>query len=221
MQVRCRLWCGLSSRGISIELKACKLFTLPTDHYIPLRFADALVKLLHFNGAYQDEAGAAEVFKVLVIDDYTLKVVATLMHTEALRQHGVTLVLSISKERESITDAPVVYFVRATEEIVEGIVHDVEHGLYREVCLLLPDLFVEAAQRRLCRTMMLCSGMLTTTQHQLRLQTAQCQCADMQSSCVCATSLSRLIFEQAMWTLLPAADATSCSHAHAAQRRNP
>jgi Sec1 family len=95
--------------------------------------ADAIVKFLHFNGAYKDEAASAEVFKVLVIDAHTLNIVATLLHTEALRQHGVTLVLSIDKEREAITDAPVVYFVRATPENANAIVSDLEHGLYREV----------------------------------------------------------------------------------------
>ena len=96
--------------------------------------ADAIVKFLHFNGVYKDEAASAEVFKVLVIDAYTLNIVATLLHTEALRQHGVTLVLSIEKDREAITDAPVVYFVRASSDNADAIVHDLEHGLYREVC---------------------------------------------------------------------------------------
>ena len=70
---------------------------------------------------------------MLVIDSFTLDIVATLLHTEALRQHGVTLVLAIDKEREPITDAPVVYFVRATQDNANAIVADLERGLYREV----------------------------------------------------------------------------------------
>jgi hypothetical protein len=95
--------------------------------------SDAVIKLLHFNGAYKDDTATAEVFKVLVIDDFTLDIVATLMHTELLRQHGVTLVLAIDKDREAITDAPVVYFIRATPENASSIVKDLASGVYREV----------------------------------------------------------------------------------------
>ena len=70
---------------------------------------------------------------MLVIDDASLKIVATLLHTEALRQHGVTLVLAIDREREAIADAPVVYFVRSTQANAAAIVKDLEGGLYKEV----------------------------------------------------------------------------------------
>lgn len=92
--------------------------------------------MLHFNSATsRDPAGATgEVFKVLVIDDFSLKVVATLLHTDVLRQHGVTLVLSIDKAREAITDAPVVYLLRATTANADAVVKDLESGLYKEVC---------------------------------------------------------------------------------------
>lgn len=49
---------------------------------------------------------------MLVIDEFTLKVVATLLHTEVLRKHGVTLVLTVDKDREAIADAPAVYFLQ-------------------------------------------------------------------------------------------------------------
>lgn len=97
------------------------------------RPADVLIKLLHFNEAYKG-VSATELFKVLVIDDFTLQIVATLLHTEALRQHGVTLVLAINKPREAIADAPVVYFISASPDNVSSIVHDLESGLYKEVC---------------------------------------------------------------------------------------
>lgn len=116
-------------------LHLCPAFPdLPTRSQARTHLSDAVVKFLHFNGAYKSDAGAAtEVFKVLVIDDFTLSIVATLLHTEALRQHGVTLVLAIDKDRESIKDAPVVYFIRGTSENAQAIVKDLELGLYREV----------------------------------------------------------------------------------------
>jgi hypothetical protein len=72
-----------------------------------------------------------------VIDAFTLKIVATLLHTDALRSHGVTLVLTIEKERQAIADAPVVYFVRASAENATSIVKDLESGLYKEVICTL------------------------------------------------------------------------------------
>lgn len=94
-----------------------------------------MIRVLHFNAANRDLGeGKGEVFKVLVVDDFSLKIVATLLHTDVLRQHGVTLVLAISKDREAITDAPVVYFVRASQENAGAIVRDLEGGLYKEVC---------------------------------------------------------------------------------------
>ena len=72
---------------------------------------------------------------MLVIDQFTLHVVATLLHTEELRRHGVTLVLAIDKDRQTISDTPAVYFVQATTENTLQIVKDVETGLYKEVHL--------------------------------------------------------------------------------------
>jgi hypothetical protein len=95
--------------------------------------ADAVIRMLHFNEPAKRDVEAVEAFKVLVIDNFTLKVVATLLHTEALRYHGVTLVLAIDKEREAIKDAPVVYFVENTLENANSIVKDLETGLYKEV----------------------------------------------------------------------------------------
>lgn len=94
------------------------------------------MKLLHFNVANRHVGeGQGEVFKVLVVDSFSLKIVATLLHTDVLRQHGVTLVLAVDKDREAITDAPVVYFVRALPENCVAIVKDLEAGLYKEVCI--------------------------------------------------------------------------------------
>lgn len=93
---------------------------------------DNLVKLLHFNGTFQAHQASEELFKVLIIDQFTLPIVATLLHTEELRRHGVTLVLTIDKDREAITDAPAIYFVQATPDTTSQIVRDVETGLYKE-----------------------------------------------------------------------------------------
>lgn len=96
--------------------------------------AESIVKILHFNAANRSLGeGKGEVFKVLVVDAFSLKIVATLLHTDALRQHGVTLVLAIDKEREAIADAPVVYFIRAQQDNAAAIVKDLEGGLYKEV----------------------------------------------------------------------------------------
>lgn len=102
---------------------------------IRARQSGALIKLLHFNEAFQQHQSTEELFKVLVIDAYTLNVVATLLHTEILRQHGVTLVLTIEKDRQAIADAPAVYFLKPTPENAAQIVADIESGLYKEVHL--------------------------------------------------------------------------------------
>jgi hypothetical protein len=53
------------------------------------------------------------------------------MNVGALRQKGVTLHLLINNEREQISDAPAVYFVRPTEENIDRISEDCAKRLYR------------------------------------------------------------------------------------------
>lgn len=55
-------------------------------------FAEALVRLLHFNHPPAAALKAEdEVYKVLVLDRYTKDVLAPLLRVNDLRKHGITL----------------------------------------------------------------------------------------------------------------------------------
>ena len=47
-----------------------------------------------------------------------------------MRNHGVTLHLSLQSERQAVPDVPVIYFVEPTEENIQRIVDDYRAGLY-------------------------------------------------------------------------------------------
>uniref|UniRef100_A0A0G4GIB1 Sec1 family domain-containing protein 1 n=1 Tax=Chromera velia CCMP2878 TaxID=1169474 RepID=A0A0G4GIB1_9ALVE len=69
-------------------------------------------------------------WKVLLYDKECQDRLATLMKIGSLRQHAVTLHLSIEKERSPVVEAPAVYFVDPTEDNIQRIVSDLEKGLY-------------------------------------------------------------------------------------------
>jgi hypothetical protein len=77
------------------------------------------------------DADFVDQWKVLVYDASCRDIISPLMNVGALRQKGVTLHLLIASEREAISDAPAVYFVRPTEENIDRISDDCAKRLYR------------------------------------------------------------------------------------------
>merc|ERR1719150_505051 len=79
--------------------------------------------------------GGAQTWKVFVYDKYCQDVIAPLLKVGGLRNHGVTLNLSLNTDRQPVADVPAVYFVEPTKENVDMIKKDLEKGLY-ESCYI-------------------------------------------------------------------------------------
>lgn len=60
-------------------------------------------------------------WKVLILDQFCFDILGPLFKVGDLRAMGVTLVMNINDNRQSIPDAPAVYFVRPTKENVDQI----------------------------------------------------------------------------------------------------
>lgn len=63
-------------------------------------------------------------WKVLIYDQDCRDIISPLLNVGALRQKGVTLHLLLHSDRESIPDAPAVYFIRPTEANLKRVVED-------------------------------------------------------------------------------------------------
>ena len=76
------------------------------------------------------DAGAGEVYKVLVMDRFCFEIVTPLIKVNELRKHGVTLHLLLENDRERIADVPAVYFCQPTPANVALIANDFARNLY-------------------------------------------------------------------------------------------
>ena len=90
------------------------------------------MRLLHLNASQNavKQSGDDDLYKVLVLDNFTKSVIAPLLRVNELRKHGITMHLLLDTEREKIPDTPCIYFVRATGDAVRRIVADASAGLY-------------------------------------------------------------------------------------------
>ncbi|KAL3137459.1 hypothetical protein ABBQ38_004749 [Trebouxia sp. C0009 RCD-2024] len=86
--------------------------------------------MLQFNAAANTLKKDDEIYKVLVLDHFTKGIIGPLLKLSDLRKQGVTLVLDLENQRESIPDVPAVYFVQATEGTISAISRDIASGLY-------------------------------------------------------------------------------------------
>lgn len=86
--------------------------------------------MLQFNAAASTLKKDDEIYKVLVLDHFTKGIIGPLLKLSDLRKQGVTLVLDLENQRESIPDVPAVYFVQATEVTISAISRDIASGLY-------------------------------------------------------------------------------------------
>ncbi|OCH96411.1 Sec1-like protein [Obba rivulosa] len=70
------------------------------------------------------------VWKVLVLDQHTKDVLATVLRVQDLRDVGVTLHVQLHSNRPPLSDVPAVYFVLPTLSNIRRIAQDLEKGLY-------------------------------------------------------------------------------------------
>ncbi|KZT44570.1 Sec1-like protein [Sistotremastrum suecicum HHB10207 ss-3] len=119
----------------------------------------ALLAVLEFNrepvqvqaGLSKDATGsltpttAPTVWKVLVLDQRTKDILATVLRVQDLRDVGVTLHVQLHSVRPPLPDVPAVYFVSPTLANIRRIAEDLEKGLYESVHLS----FVEPLPRPL------------------------------------------------------------------------
>ncbi|EIW64208.1 Sec1-like protein [Trametes versicolor FP-101664 SS1] len=85
------------------------------------------------------------VWKVLVLDQYTKDVLATVLRVQDLRDVGVTLHVQLHSNRPALPDVPAVYFVSPTLANIRRIAQDLEKSLYESFHLN----FVEPLPRSL------------------------------------------------------------------------
>ncbi|KAL0951692.1 hypothetical protein HGRIS_008368 [Hohenbuehelia grisea] len=85
------------------------------------------------------------VWKILVLDQTTKDVLATVLRVQDLRDVGVTLHVQLHTPRPPLPDVPAVYFVAPTLQNIQRIAQDLEKGLYESFHLN----FVEPLPRAL------------------------------------------------------------------------
>ncbi|KAJ3534060.1 hypothetical protein NMY22_g7082 [Coprinellus aureogranulatus] len=91
------------------------------------------------------QAVAPPIWKVLVLDQQTKDVLATVLRVQDLRDAGVTLHVQLHSLRPAIPDVPAVYFVSPTLANIRRIAEDLRKGLYESYNLN----FVEPLPRAL------------------------------------------------------------------------
>lgn len=69
-------------------------------------------------------------WKILVLDQHTKDVLATVLRVQDLRDVGVTLHVQLHSNRPPLPDVPAVYFVSPTLTNIKRIAQDLEKGLY-------------------------------------------------------------------------------------------
>ncbi|KAI0698407.1 Sec1-like protein [Cerioporus squamosus] len=123
---------------------------------------NALLTLLNLNNAVEPSSNPAQtagkgpslkvaapsgppVWKVLVLDQHTKDVLATVLRVQDLRDVGVTLHVQLHSNRPPLPDVPAVYFVSPTLTNIRRIAQDLEKGLYESYHLN----FVEPLPRAL------------------------------------------------------------------------
>jgi hypothetical protein len=93
----------------------------------------AIRRMLNLNVSVPANANAAAlepVWKVLIYDRAGQDIVFPLLGVKDLRDLGVTLHLLLHSDREPIPDVPALYFMLPTEENVQRICQDLQHGVY-------------------------------------------------------------------------------------------
>ncbi|KAF8343909.1 Sec1-like protein [Cantharellus anzutake] len=78
----------------------------------------------------QPQGNSAPVWKVLVLDEVSKDILATVLRVQDLRDVGVTLHMQLHNPRPQLSDVPAVYLVSPTLENVRRIAEDLSQHLY-------------------------------------------------------------------------------------------
>ncbi|KAF8308118.1 Sec1-like protein [Clavulina sp. PMI_390] len=108
----------------------------------------ALLALLNLNTGSASEAPPAPassraltpapplpVWKILVLDDVSKDILATVLRVQDLRDVGVTLHVQLHSSRPQLADVPAIYFVAPTLTNIQRIAADLAEGLYESFSL--------------------------------------------------------------------------------------
>ncbi|KAL4241705.1 STXBP/unc-18/SEC1 family protein [Abortiporus biennis] len=91
----------------------------------------ALLTLLNLNNPVESSIPAGPpVWKVLVLDQHTKDVLATVLRVQDLRDVGVTLHVQLHSNRPPLPDVPAVYFISPTLNNIKRVAEDLQKGLY-------------------------------------------------------------------------------------------
>ena len=92
---------------------------------------NAIKIMLNLNQAMSKSGSVHEPqWKVLVYDMHAQDIISPLLSIRELRDLGVTLHMSLTAYREQIEEAPIVYFLQATEENIRQVCSDFARKLY-------------------------------------------------------------------------------------------
>ncbi|KAH8835602.1 Sec1-like protein [Flagelloscypha sp. PMI_526] len=105
----------------------------------------ALLSLLNLNQATELVPSKPGTKNILVLDQHTKDVLATVLRVQDLRDVGVTLHVQLHSTRPALPDVPAVYFVSGTMENIKRISDDLDKQLYESFHLN----FVEPLPRAL------------------------------------------------------------------------
>lgn len=76
------------------------------------------------------EAEQELVWKVLILDSKSTKIISSVLRVNDLLEYGITVHSMITQRRAVLADVPVVYFVQPTLENVSAIIKDIENDQY-------------------------------------------------------------------------------------------
>ncbi|KAJ2918364.1 hypothetical protein MD484_g2043, partial [Candolleomyces efflorescens] len=90
-------------------------------------------------GSKTPQVSGPPVWKVLVLDQQTKDVLATVLRVQDLRDAGVTLHVQLHSLRPALPDVPAVYFVSPTLDNIQRIAEDLRKSLYESFHLNFVD----------------------------------------------------------------------------------
>ncbi|KAJ5074826.1 sec1 family domain-containing protein [Anaeramoeba ignava] len=100
----------------------------------------ALLKIFNLNKELnqtenQENERWNEIWKILIYDKFTHKILSILFNIKDLKELGIILQLQINQPRESIPDSPAIYICKSSLKNIEIITKDISLGLYDQYYL--------------------------------------------------------------------------------------
>lgn len=90
----------------------------------------AIKQMLNLNNTQTKSLANEPVWKILIYDRVGQDIISPLISIRELRELGVTLHIQLHSDRDSIPDAPAIYFCAPTEENLGRISQDLQNGVY-------------------------------------------------------------------------------------------